>query len=67
MVELAWTNGPQLVTQDGEEAVVVLDADEYRRLTSHGGDFKKFLLEGPPFFDDFEIVRSDELPREIEF
>ena len=41
--------------------------DEYRRLTSHGGDFKKFLFEGPPFFDDLEIVRSNELPREIEF
>jgi hypothetical protein len=41
--------------------------DEYRRLTSHGGDFKKFLFEGPPFFDDLVLERSDELPREIEF
>ena len=67
LVERARTNGPQLVTRNGKEVAVVLDVDEYRRLTSHGGDFKKFLFEGPPFFDDLEIVRSNELPREIEF
>jgi antitoxin Phd len=65
VVELARTNGPQLVTRNGKEAVVVLDADEYRRLTSHGGDFKKFLFEGPRF--ELEIERSKELPREIDF
>jgi antitoxin Phd len=65
VVEAARSGEPQLVTRNGREAVVVLDADEYRRLTSHGGDFKKFLFEGPRF--ELEIERSKELPREIEF
>jgi len=66
LVERARADGPQLVTRNGKEVAVVLDVDEYRRLTSHGGDFKRFLLEGPPYFDDLEIVRSQDLPREVE-
>jgi prevent-host-death family protein len=65
LVERARSEGPQVVTRNGKEVAVVIDVGEYRRLTSHGGDFKKFLFQGPPFFDDLEIVRSDELPREI--
>lgn len=67
LVDRAREGEPQLVTRHGKEVAVILDVDEYRRLTApHGGDFKKFLFEGPPFFDDLEIERSGELPREIE-
>ena len=66
LVERARTEGPQLVTRNGKEVAVVLDVEEYRRLSTHGGDFKRFLFEGPPYFDGLEIERSDELPREIE-
>ena len=66
LVERAHSGEPQLVTRNGKEVAVLLDVDEYRRLTSwHGGDFKKFLFEGPRF--ELEIERSKELPREIEF
>jgi prevent-host-death family protein len=66
VVDRARSGEPQLVTRNGKEVAVVLDVDEYRRLTSsHGGDFKKFLFEGPRF--ELEIERSKELPREIEF
>lgn len=67
LVERARTEGPQLVTRNGTNVAVVLSMDEYRRLSGHGGDFKKFLLEGPPYFDDLPLERSKELPREIEF
>ncbi|MGZ4334602.1 MAG: type II toxin-antitoxin system Phd/YefM family antitoxin [Gaiellaceae bacterium] len=65
LVERARTDGPQLVTRNGKEVAVVLDVNEYRRITSHGGDFKRFLFEGPRF--ELEVERSKELPREIEF
>jgi len=65
VVEQARSEGPQMVTRNGKEVAVVLDVDEYRRLSWHGGDFKRFLLEGPKV-EGLEIVRSDELPREIE-
>ena len=67
LVECARTEGPQLVTKNGKEVAVVLDIEEYRRLSGHRGDFKKFLLEGPPYFDDLPLERSKELPRQIEF
>ena len=47
LVERARTNGPQLVTRNGKDVAVVLDIEEYRRLTAHGGDFKKFLESFP--------------------
>ena len=64
VVERARTEGPQLVTRNGKDVAVILDVQEYRRLSSHGGDFKRFLLEGPRF--DLEIERPTDLPREIE-
>jgi prevent-host-death family protein len=64
VVERARTEGPQLVTRNGKDVAVILDVHEYRRLSSHGGDFKRFLLEGPRF--DLEIERSTDMPREIE-
>ncbi len=64
VVERARSGEPQLVTRNGKEVAVVLDIDEYRRLTSNGDDFKKFLLEGPTF--ELEIVRSKDLPRTID-
>jgi prevent-host-death family protein len=65
LVERARSGEPQLVTRNGKEVAVLLDVDEYRRLTSHGGDFKKFLMSAPDF-DLLEIERSKELPRIVE-
>ena len=64
VVERARTEGPQLVTRNGKEVAIILDVEEYRRLSSHGGDFKRFLLEGPRF--EFDVERAKDVPREIE-
>lgn len=65
VVEGALTEGPQLVTRNGKEVAVVLDVEEYRRLTSHGGDFKRFLLEGPRF-DALDLERSSDTGRDVD-
>ena len=65
LVERAVTEGPQVVTKHGREAVVVLEIGEYRRLRGEPMDFKQFLLSIPKG-DDLEIERSKDLPREIE-
>jgi prevent-host-death family protein len=65
LVDLARSEGPQVVTRHGKEVAVVLDIGEYRRLRSDGGAFKRFLREGPDF-DDLDLERSKELPREVE-
>ena len=66
VIELARTQGPQVVTRNGKEVAVVLDIQDYRRMRSDGGAFKKFL-ESAPDLDALEIERSDEPARVVEF
>jgi prevent-host-death family protein len=65
VVERARTEGPQLVTRNGKEVAVLLDIDEYRRLRSDGGAFKRFLTTGPSF-DDLELERSTDTGRDVD-
>ena len=51
LVQRALDEGPQVVTRHGREAVVIMAADEYRRLTGSVPDFKEFLLSGPDLAD----------------
>ena len=66
LVQRALNEGPQIVTRRGREAVVVLSADEYRRLTGQVPDFRDFLLQGP----DLSLLELDrcarDLPRDVE-
>jgi prevent-host-death family protein len=47
LVRRTLDEGPQIVTRHGQEVVVVLSAEEYRRLTGQVPDFKSFLLSAP--------------------
>ena len=66
LVQRALDEGPQVVTRRGKDAVVVLAADEYRRLTGRVPDFKAFLQSAP----DLSELELDTLargfPREVE-
>jgi prevent-host-death family protein len=64
LVRRAIEEGPQTVTRHGEEAVIVISAAEFRRLTG-APDFKEFLLSGPSF-DDLDLERQRDLPREVD-
>ena len=66
LVRRTLEEGPQVVTRHGEEVVVVVAADEYRRSQPPERDFKEFLMTGPSF-DDLELDRSTDPPREISF
>jgi len=66
VVELARTEGPQIVTRHGNEVVVIVDVQEYRRLRGQDGDFKSFLL-GPPYADvELPIERESDPGAEVE-
>lgn len=56
-------DGPQTITRHGEEVAVVIDIDEYRRLTRPKKDLKELLL-GPPYFDDEMVAVMDEVEAE---
>lgn len=66
LVDRALSEGPQVVTRRGREVVVVIGMDEYERLRKRKRDFKRALLEGPPYFDEVEIERSSEPARRVE-
>ncbi len=65
LVKRALNEGPQVVTRHGEAVVVVVSAEEYRRLTGSKPDFKDFLLSGPDL-SVLEMSRSPDGPREID-
>lgn len=47
VVDLTLKDGPQLVTRRGEEAVVILAADEYRRLSGQTPSLLDCLIHAP--------------------
>ena len=66
VVDRAVEDGPQTITRHGVDVVVVVAIDEYRRLTDSKPSFAEYLLSGPSF-DDLDLKRSKDLPRDIEW
>jgi prevent-host-death family protein len=67
LIRQTLAEGPQVVTRHGQEVVVVVSAEEYRRTHPNDRpDFKEFLMSGPSF-DDLDLSRPRELPREVDF
>ncbi len=65
LVQRALDEGPQVVTRHGVDAVVVLSAQEYRRLTGAVLDFKDFLLAAPDL-EALDIRRPSDAARTID-
>jgi prevent-host-death family protein len=70
LVRRAEREGPQTVTRHGEEVVVVVPAEEYRRMAGRedGGkkmDFKEFLMSAPDL-SVLDLERPREMPRDVE-
>jgi prevent-host-death family protein len=66
LLRAAAVNGPQIITRHGEEIAVVIDIAEFHRLRADVPDFKDFLRSGPDF-EDLDLTRSRELPRETDW
>jgi antitoxin Phd len=62
----AQSDGPQIITRHGEEIAVIIDANEFHKLTDEVPDFKEFLRSGP-FWDDLDLSRPEDQPREIDW
>ncbi|CAN5750047.1 hypothetical protein BH24ACT22_BH24ACT22_10040 [soil metagenome] len=58
-------DGPQTVTRHGEEVVVIIPAEEYRKLIGDKPDFKEFLMNGPDL-SVLDLERPREFPREVD-
>lgn len=64
LVRTTLEEGPQVVTRHGEEVVVIIPAQDYRRAQEEKPDFKEFLLSAPDM-SDLDLDRPRQLPREI--
>ena len=65
LVRRTLEEGPQVVTRHGEEVVVVVPAEEYRRTGEKKPGFKEFLLSGPDL-SVLDLERSKEMPRDVD-
>lgn len=63
VVDKALREGPQTVTRHGKPAVVVVSADEWRKLTREGRDFKRFLRSAP--LAGVDLVRAKDAGRRV--
>jgi antitoxin Phd len=65
IADLTMTEGPQLVTRHGAEAVVALPAEDYHRLVGEAPNLIDHLLKAPRG-EAVVITRSKELIRGFE-
>jgi len=66
LVRRTLEEGPQVVTRHGEEVVVVVPAEEFRRTIGEKPDFKEFLLSAPDL-SVLDLERpKDDFPRDVE-
>ena len=65
LVRRTLEEGPQVVTRRGEEVVVVVPVEEYRRAGEKKPDFKEFLMNAPDL-SVLDLERSKEMPRDVD-
>jgi antitoxin Phd len=66
LVREAQRSGPQVITVRGQAAVVVLSAEEYRKLTRSGGSLIEFLQESPWAEVELGLRRNQDNGRDVE-
>lgn len=65
LVERAQKEGPQVVTKHGKEAVVVISADDYRKLARPKINLHQFIRKSPLAGLDLDLYRDKKAPRNI--
>ena len=66
LLDRAQNSGPQMVTKDGEDAVVVLSSADYQKLTKPKTSLVEFLQNSPLAEEDLDLTSSKELPRNVD-
>ena len=66
LVRQALSGKPQRVTRGGREAVVVVSAEEYERLTRPTPGLVEFLAQSPLAEVDLDVERPRDIGRDID-
>jgi prevent-host-death family protein len=64
VIERAEKEGPQRITRHGEEAVVVVSAEEWARKAKRKGNLAEFFAESPLRGAELAVRRKKGRPRE---
>ncbi len=65
LVECAQHEGPQVVSKHGKEAVVVLSAEDYKKLTKPKLNLFDFMQKSPLGSDNIDLARDKTPPRDV--
>ena len=65
VIDLARSHGPQPITRNGRTAVVIVDAEEWKRKTSRVGNLAEFFADSPLRGSELRITRRKDRPRRI--
>ncbi len=66
VVQEARCCGPQVITVRGEEAAVVLSAEDYRKLAGREGSLLEFFQHSPWAESEIDVTRSTDTGRDID-
>ncbi len=66
LIERARTDGPQLITRRGREAVVVVSAEEWERKTYRHGNLAEFFAASPLSGSGLAVERDKGAPRKLD-
>ena len=65
VVDLAMSDGPQIITRRGKDAVIIIDAQDYARRKKPRQSLVEFLRASPLGGIDLQLDRSKDTPRDI--
>ncbi|MBI9051124.1 MAG: type II toxin-antitoxin system Phd/YefM family antitoxin [Anaerolineaceae bacterium] len=63
LVSKTLEQGVQIITRRGKNTVVVMDYDEYERLTKKDMGLSQYLLSSPLLNSELTITRDKSMPR----
>jgi prevent-host-death family protein len=66
VLDKARDEGPQFISRNGKQAVVVVAVDEWERKTKRKDTLADFLLNSPLHGSDVDLERAPFEPRDIE-
>jgi prevent-host-death family protein len=66
VISHAQSDGPQMITRNGRNTVVVVSFEEWERKTKRAGNLAEFFAASPLRGSDLRVERSSERPRETE-
>jgi prevent-host-death family protein len=66
VVDRAMSDGPQTITRNGHDAVVMVGAEEWRRKTKRVGTLVEFFANSPLRGSGLKLRRIKDRPRKID-